>query len=79
MDIKDGTTVSSLKQEIRALKKQKAEILASAKDRRKIKQTRRKIKFLKRETRKLSREARAKSAAAAAEPASPPPPAAPAG
>jgi hypothetical protein len=70
---KDVATISSLKQEIRSLKKRKAELLASAKDRRKIKQTRRKIKLLKRETRKLSREARAKgeSAVAAAESAAP--------
>jgi len=77
MDIKDGTTVSSLKQEIRALKKEKAELLTSAKDRRKVEGIRKKIKLFKRLTRQLSRKARAEAEAApAAEPANPATPAA---
>jgi hypothetical protein len=65
MDAKDMTTVSSVKQEIRALKKQKAELLA-AKDSPKVKRIRRQIKFFKRLTRQLSRKARAEAKPAAA-------------
>jgi hypothetical protein len=68
MDIKDGTTVSSLKQEIRALTKEKAELLTSAKDRRKVEGIRKKIKLFKRLTRA---EAEAAPAAEPAAPASP--------
>jgi hypothetical protein len=55
---KDAATISSVKQEIRSLKKLKAELLASNKDRRQMDRLRKKIKFLKRRTRKLSRKAR---------------------
>ena len=77
MDIKDGTTVSSLKQEIRALKKEKVELLTSAKDRRQLERIRKKIKLFKRLTRQLSRKARAEAMSApAAESAAPGSPAA---
>jgi len=59
MDINDATTVSSVKQEIRALKKQKADMLASTTDRPQLAGIRRKIKLLKRLTRQLSRKAAA--------------------
>src|SRR5713226_831285 len=83
---KNVTTISSIKQEIRALKKQKEELLASGKDQIKIERTRRKIKRLKRATRRLAVKARPKeaaqpAAASEAAPAAAPeaaPPAAPA-
>jgi len=66
-------SISSVKQEIRALKKQKEELLASPEGRSTVKQIRRKIKRLKRQTRKLAREeARRKAAQAAAAAPSPP-------
>jgi len=54
---KDVSTISSVKQEIRALKKQKAELLASRQDQIKIERIRRKIKRLKRATRRLALKA----------------------
>lgn len=54
---KDVTTISSVKREIQALKKQKEEILASSKDRAKIEKIRGKIKKLKRLTRQLALKA----------------------
>jgi hypothetical protein len=71
---KDVTTISSIKQEIRALKKQKEELLASGKDQIKIERIRRKIKRLKRATRRLAVKAAPKEAAqpAAASEAAPP-------
>ncbi|MEE8607369.1 MAG: Rho termination factor N-terminal domain-containing protein [Nitrospiraceae bacterium] len=66
-------SIASVKQEIRALKKQKEELLASPEGRSTVKQIRRKIKRLKRQTRKLAREAaRQKAAQAAAAAAAPP-------
>jgi hypothetical protein len=59
---KDASTVSSVKQEIRALKKQKDELLSSGKDRIKIERIRSKIKRLKRLTRKLAVKAGPKEA-----------------
>jgi hypothetical protein len=53
--LKDLTTISSIKQEIRALNKQKEEILASSRDPSKIGPIRKKIKKLKRLTRRLAR------------------------
>lgn len=53
--LKDVTTISSIKQEIRALKRQKEEVLASSQDRTKIERIRKKIKKLKRLTRRLAR------------------------
>ena len=73
-----NVSIGSVKQEIRALKKQKEELLASPEGRSKVKQIRRKIKRLKRQTRKLALEAaRQKAAQAAAEAAAPPASAAP--
>jgi hypothetical protein len=62
VDIKEGTTKSSVKQEIQALKKQKDEILASSKDHAKVERIRKKIKKLKRLTRELARKAGPKEA-----------------
>lgn len=59
---KDVSTISSIKQEIRALKKQKEELLASAKDEVKVERIRKKIKKLKRLTRKLAHRAGPKEA-----------------
>ena len=66
---KDVSTISSVKQEIRVLKKQKEELLISGKDRIKTERIRRKIRRLKRLTRKLAFKAAPKQA--------PPPTAAP--
>ena len=74
---KDVTTISSVKQEIRALQKHRDELLASSKERVKIARMRRKIKKLKRLTRHLGREAKVAKAAQAAQPAAPAPAAAP--
>ena len=54
---KDAGSISSVKQEIRALKKQKDELSASAENRIKIERIRRKIKRLKRVTRRLALKA----------------------
>lgn len=53
--LKDVTTITSIKREIRALKRQKEEILVSSGDRSKIGPIREKIKRLKRLTRRLAR------------------------
>lgn len=53
--LKDATAISSVKQEIRALNKQKEELLASSRDRTKIERIRKKIRRLKRLTRRLAR------------------------
>ena len=74
---KDVTTISSVKQEIRALQKHRDELLASSKERVKIARMRGKIKKLKRLTRHLGREAKVAKAAQAAQPAAPAPAAAP--
>jgi hypothetical protein len=57
---KDVTTISSIKQEIHALKKQKEELLASAKDDIKLERIRSRIKRLKRLTRRLAHRAGSK-------------------
>lgn len=75
---KDTNAIHSIKHDIRELRKQKTEILASSKDHRKLKKVRRKIKLLKRLSRHLAREAKAAQAAQAAQPAAPAPAAAPA-
>jgi len=62
---KDTNAIHAIKQEIRALKKQKAELLATAPDRRKTRRIQRKVKLLKRLTRHLAREAKARPAPAA--------------
>ena len=61
----DVNALPSLKQNIRQLKKEKAEILTSSGDNAKVKRIRRKIKLLKRKTRELAAQKK-KSAAEAA-------------
>lgn len=61
----DVNALPSLKQNIRQLKKEKAEILTSSDDGAKVKRIRRKIKLLKRKTRELAAQKK-KSAAEAA-------------
>src|SRR5262245_18434560 len=66
---KDLNAVHAVKQDIRQLQKQKAELLTSNGDRGKIKRLRRKIKLAKRVTRHLAREAKSAKATLAAAPA----------
>lgn len=69
---KDANAIHSVKHDIYGLKKQKAEILASSRDRKKLKRVQRRIKLLKRLTRHLAHEAKATQAAAApAQPSAP--------
>ena len=75
---KDVNAIHAVKHDIRALQKQKAELLTSNGDRQKLQRIRRKVKLLKRLTRHLAREAKTASASKTAEPAVPTPPAAPA-
>ncbi len=58
---KDITTISSMKTQIRELKKQREEILASSRDHARLKRIRGRIKKLKRLTRRLAGKAQAKS------------------
>jgi hypothetical protein len=73
--LKDTNAIHAIKQDIRALKKQKAEILASSPDRKKLKRIQRKIKLEKRLTRHLAKEAKVAAARKAAQPAAPAAPA----
>jgi len=73
---KDVNAIHSIKHDIRELKKQKAEVLTSSHDSKKLKKVQRKIKRLKRLTRDLAREAKNAPAAAPAEAAAPAAPAA---
>lgn len=75
---KDVNAIHSVKHDIRELKKQKAEIITSSRDRKKLKRVQRRIKLLKRLTRDLAREAKAAGPAQPAETAAPAPAAAPA-
>src|SRR6266545_6378086 len=79
---KDLNAIHAVKQDIRALQKQKAELLGSNGERKKIKRMRRKVKLLKRVTRHLAHDAKlaaketeakaaAEKAATAAKPAAP--------
>lgn len=68
---KDLNAIHAVKQDIRELQKQKAELLSSAGDRQKVKRLRRKVKLMKRVTRHLARDAKLAAAAAAAKPATP--------
>jgi hypothetical protein len=68
---KDTNAIHHIKQDIRALKKQKAEILASSGDRKKLKRIKRKIKLEKRLTRHLAKEAQVAAARKAAQPPAP--------
>jgi len=72
---KDTHAIHAIKLDLRALKKQKAELLAAGGDRKKYQRIQRKIKLEKRLTRHLAREAKTAAAKRAAQPA---PPAAPA-
>ena len=80
---KDVNAIHAVKQDIRALNKQKIEMLAAAPERKKLKRIRRKVKLLKRLTRDLAHEVKtaaavkaAQAAAPAVAPAAAPPPAA---
>jgi Rho termination factor, N-terminal domain len=75
---KDINAIHAVKQDIRALQKQKAELVTSNGDRKDLKRIRRKVKLLKRLTRHLAHETKVAAAAKAAAPAAPTPPAAPA-
>ena len=66
---KDVSAIHSIKHDIRELKKQKAEVLTSSRDPKKLKKFSRKIRRLKRLTRHLAREAKTAQAAKTAEPA----------
>jgi flagellar motility protein MotE (MotC chaperone) len=72
---KDLNAIHAVKQDIRALQKQRAELLTSSGDRKKIKKLRRKVKLMKRVTRHLAHDAKLAAAAAAAKPAAPAAPA----
>jgi ABC-type Na+ transport system ATPase subunit NatA len=63
----DVSALPGVKQDIRRLKKEKAEILSSSRDNTKLKKIKRKIKLLKRETRLLSKQKKNLAAAAGAE------------
>jgi ElaB/YqjD/DUF883 family membrane-anchored ribosome-binding protein len=69
---KDVNAIHAVKQDIRALQKQKAELLTSNGDRKKLKKIKRKVKLLKRLTRHLAHETKTAAAAKAAAPAAPP-------
>jgi len=66
---KDVNAIHAVKEDIRALRKQKAEILAASADRKKLKKIQRKVKLLKRLTRHLAHDAKLAATAAAAKPA----------
>jgi hypothetical protein len=66
---KDLNAIHAVKQDIRQLKKQKAELLTADGDRKKIKRIKRKVKLLKRLTRHLAHEAKTAKAAQPAQPA----------
>jgi hypothetical protein len=68
---KDINAIHAVKQDIRALQKQKAEILTSNGDRKKLKRIKRKVKLLKRLTRHLAHETKTAAATKAATPAAP--------
>ena len=75
---KDLNAIHAVKQDIRALKKHKAELLASNADRKKLKKVKRKVKLLKRLTRHLAHEAKTVAGAKASQPAATAQPTAPA-
>src|ERR1700751_3298874 len=75
---KDLNAIHSVKEDIRALRKQKAELIASNGDRKKLEKIQRKVKLLKRLTRHLAHDAKTAAAAKTAEPAAPAAPATPA-
>jgi ElaB/YqjD/DUF883 family membrane-anchored ribosome-binding protein len=65
---KDVNAIHAVKHDIRALQKQKAELLTSNGDRQKLKRIRRKVKLLRRLTRHLAHETKTAAAAKAAAP-----------
>ena len=76
---KDLNAIHGVKADIRALKKQKAELITANGDQKKVERIKRKVKLLKRLTRHLAHDAKTAAAAKAAQPAAPattPPPAA---
>ena len=68
---KDVNAIHAVKHDIRALQKQKAELLTSNGDRKNIKRIRRKVKLLKRLTRHLAHETKVAAAAKTEGPATP--------
>ena len=68
---KDVNAIHAVKHDIRALQKQKAELLTSNGDRKNIKRIRRKVKLLKRLTRHLAHETKVAAAAKTEAPAAP--------
>ena len=68
---KDLNAIHAVKADIRALNKQRAELMAANGDARKLKRMKRKVKLLKRLTRHLAHDAKTAAAAKAA-PAAPP-------
>ena len=75
---KDVNAIHSIKHDIRVLQEEKAQLLTSNGDRKKLKRIRRKVKLLKRLTRHLAHETKTAAAAKAAAPTeAPPAPAAP--
>jgi hypothetical protein len=68
---KDVNAIHSIKQDIRQLNKQKAELITANSDRKKLKRIKRKVKLLKRLTRHLAREAKTTAAAKAAQSGAP--------
>lgn len=68
---KDVNAIHSIKQDIRQLNKQKAELLTANSDPKKLKRIKRKVKLLKRLTRHLAREAKTAAAAKAGQPGAP--------
>jgi hypothetical protein len=76
--VKDVNAIHAVKQDIRGLQKQKAELLTTNGDRNKVKRIKRKVKLLKRLTRHLAHDAKAAAVAKAAQPTAPAPSAPPA-
>lgn len=74
--VKDVNAIHAVKQDIRALQKQKAELLSSDGDRKKVKRIKRKVKLLKRLTRHLAHEAKTAASLSTAQPAAAPTPSA---
>ena len=69
--VKDVNAIHAIKQDIRALQKQKTELLSSSGDRKKVKRIKRKVKLLKRLTRHLAHETKTAAIAKAAQAAAP--------
>ncbi len=68
---KDVNAIHSIKQDIRQLNRQKAELLTANTDGKKLKRIKRKVKLLKRLTRHLAREAKTTAAAKAGQAGTP--------